>query len=160
MFFFNRHGWTDVCTGPSPSPAVVCSSEAMTAFNSSAINLRTPREGVGSVWALYGILQLPNRLACSDDTSSVPNICQQSCQSRLRHRTRIHTPDFLSHEERYLGRFKCFIGLFFFVVVFLKSDFLIYSPHFFFTSKFIHTCSLSLDDAQVAMVIFLLNLIL
>lgn len=75
--------WMDVCISPSPSPAVVCSSESMTAFNSSAFNLRTPQKGGGGAWALYGVLQLPNRLACSDDTSSAPNICRQSCKSML-----------------------------------------------------------------------------
>ncbi|XP_075871750.1 lysozyme C, milk isozyme-like [Nelusetta ayraudi] len=59
---------------------IVCSSESMTAFNSSAFNLRTPQKGGGGAWALYGVLQLPNRLACSDDTSSAPNICRQSCK--------------------------------------------------------------------------------
>lgn len=82
---FNLQGWMEVCFSPSPSSAVVCNSDTMTALNSSVINIRTPQKGGGSDWALYGILQLPNRLACSDDTSSVPNICHRSCNSGFRH---------------------------------------------------------------------------
>lgn len=95
--------WMDVCISPSPSPAVVCSSESMTAFNSSAFNLRTPQKGGGGAWALYGVLQLPNRLACSDDTSSAPNICRQSCKSMYTcTRVRAHT-----HAHLYIYIYIC-----------------------------------------------------
>lgn len=61
---------------------VVCSTDRMTSFNTSLVNRRTPRGG-DEVWTLYGIFQLGNRLVCSDDASSAPNICQKSCKSEF-----------------------------------------------------------------------------
>lgn len=66
----------------SPLHSVVCNVELATGFNTSAVNQRTPRNGE-QVWTLYGLFQFGNRLACRDNTTSSPNVCQEDCNSEF-----------------------------------------------------------------------------
>uniref|UniRef100_A0A3Q3XLB8 Glycosyl hydrolases family 22 (GH22) domain-containing protein n=1 Tax=Mola mola TaxID=94237 RepID=A0A3Q3XLB8_MOLML len=51
-------------------------------FNTDAVNETSPRIGE-QLWRFYGLFQLGNRLACSDGTTSSPNVCQKDCESFL-----------------------------------------------------------------------------
>lgn len=66
----------------SPLNSVVCNVELATGFNTSAVNQRTPGNGE-QVWTLYGLFQFGNRLACRDNTTSSPNVCQEDCNSEF-----------------------------------------------------------------------------
>lgn len=62
--------------------SVVCAVELGSGFNTDAVNETSPRIGE-QLWRFYGLFQLGNRLACSDGTTSSPNVCQKDCESEL-----------------------------------------------------------------------------